>query len=175
MKLILTILLLNISIMQELQVEGDLTVTGDIHSAVIDSLQNEISILNGLVDSLLVNQTVVESKFVEFNIPTLESPSGEGSEFQYIDLSDLTTDLGEFNRVSLLGIDYNDFLDLFDSFVIECDGGPEICIGSRVVIEEFETRAIPIFMIRGETQVLKYHTTVSYAGFVTLYLLIEKI
>ena len=175
MKFILALIIMNIAVLQELQIEGDLTVSGDINSAVIDSLQDQITILNSVIDSLLAVQSVSVLELVEFDIQILESPSGQPSEYQYIDISDLTSELGEFNRISLLGIDYNDFLDLFDSLVIECNGGPEICIGSRVVIEEFETRAIPIFMIRGETQLLKFHTTVSYAGFVTLNLLIEKI
>ena len=42
MRYILVLIIMNIAVMQELQVEGDLTVSGEINSAVIDSLRNEI-------------------------------------------------------------------------------------------------------------------------------------
>ena len=50
MKYIYLILFCGLMNAQELQVEGDLTVSGDIHSAVIDSLQAEIENLQNLVN-----------------------------------------------------------------------------------------------------------------------------
>jgi hypothetical protein len=49
MKYIYLILFCGLMNAQELQVEGDLTVSGDIHSAVIDSLQAEIENLQNLL------------------------------------------------------------------------------------------------------------------------------
>jgi hypothetical protein len=47
------ILILSISFTQELQIEGDLTVSGEINSAVIDSLQNQITEINSIVANLV--------------------------------------------------------------------------------------------------------------------------
>ena len=49
MKFILALIIMNIAVLQELQIEGDLTVSGDINSAVIDSLQDQITILNSVI------------------------------------------------------------------------------------------------------------------------------
>jgi hypothetical protein len=50
MKYIYVILFCSLMIAQEFQVEGDLTVSGDINSAVIDSLQAEIESLQNIVN-----------------------------------------------------------------------------------------------------------------------------
>jgi hypothetical protein len=50
MRYIILILFINLAIFQELQVEGDLTVSGNINSAVIDSLQAEIESLQNIVN-----------------------------------------------------------------------------------------------------------------------------
>ena len=174
MKLILALIIMNIAVMQELQIEGDLTVSGDINSAVIDSLQDQITILNSVIDSLLAIQSVSVLEFVEFDMQILESPSGQSSEYQYIDISDLTSELGEFNRISILGIDYNGFVELFHSLIFECSDGPEKCIGGPATFEQTVAWGVPSFMLNGETQLLKYHSTVSVVGYVTIYVLIEK-
>ena len=51
--------------MQELQVEGDLIVTGNISSAIIDSLQNEINNLQNQLNeySEVVKLELLKSKY----------------------------------------------------------------------------------------------------------------
>ena len=51
--------------MQELQVEGDLIVTGNISSAIIDSLQNEI---NNLQDQLNEYSGVVKTRIIDVEV-----------------------------------------------------------------------------------------------------------
>ena len=53
MKYIILILFINLAVSQELQVDGNLTVTGDINSMVIDSLQNQLTDLNLMLIELL--------------------------------------------------------------------------------------------------------------------------
>ena len=69
MKYIFLILLLTIPFAQELQVEGDLTVSGDINSAVIDSLQAEIENLQNILSeySGVVKTRIIDVE-VSFNI-----------------------------------------------------------------------------------------------------------
>jgi hypothetical protein len=165
------ILLITFSFTQELQVEGDLTVSGDIHSIVIDGLQNQITILNSTIDSLLAIQPIVVSELVELDIEILPTDGGV-SETQYIDISELTSDLGEFTRVSVLAFDQN---DLFYRLMLECSlGETNLCFGNQTTFQDNVVYETPIFMLRGDSPELKYSTITSYSGFATLYLLIEK-
>jgi hypothetical protein len=170
MKYILVFIIMNIAVMQELQVEGDLTVSGEINSAVIDSLQNQISDLNTIIESL-INQLNVDSEIIELDIEILPT-DGSVSEIQYIDIGDLTSDLGEFTRVSVLGFDQN---DLFYTLSLSCSvGETDICFGEHTTFQDNVVYDLPIYMLRGDIQELKYSTTNSYSGFATLYILIEK-
>jgi hypothetical protein len=65
MKLLFTFFLINLSLMQELQVDGDLIVTGNINSAIIDSLQNEINNLQNQLNeySEVVKLELLKSKY----------------------------------------------------------------------------------------------------------------
>ena len=65
MKYIFLILLLTIPFAQELQVEGDLTVSGDINSAVIDSLQAEIENLQNLLSEY---SGVIKTRVIELEV-----------------------------------------------------------------------------------------------------------
>mgnify|MGYP006421356135 CR=1 FL=1 len=65
MKIIFTILLINFALMQELQVDGNLTVTGNISSAIIDSLQSEI---NNLQNQLNEYSGGVKTRIIDVEV-----------------------------------------------------------------------------------------------------------
>jgi len=65
MKYIIVILFINLAVFQELQVEGDLTVSGDINSAVIDSLQAEIENLQNLLSEY---SGVIKTRVIELEV-----------------------------------------------------------------------------------------------------------
>jgi hypothetical protein len=168
------ILLLTISFTQELQVEGDLTVSGAINSAVIDSLQNEIFILNSMIESLSINQSVVVSEFVELDIEILVTNGGV-SDQQYLDFSNFATEIGDFNRVSVLGFEHN---DLFEHLRFECavlPGDATTCFGENTDFQDSYVYGTGVWMFRSESPILRYYTWgISSSGYATLYLLIEK-
>ncbi len=174
MKKLSFIILISLIWSQELQVDGDLTVSGEIHSAIIDSLQNEISLLNSMIDSILINQSNVVSEFVELDIEILVTTGGT-SDHQYIDIGDLVPEIGLFNRVSVLGFEHN---GLFEHLRIECSGlvnDPTICFGENTDFQDNYVYGTGIYLIRSESPVLQYRTWgTSFAGYATLYLLIEK-
>jgi hypothetical protein len=97
----LVILLLTFTFTQELQVEGDLTVSGDINSAVIDSLHSDISNLYSIIDSLysMVN-TNKPIKLITYNMDML-IPSEEGMNIVLFDTTFTSNEFEEFVRVEL--------------------------------------------------------------------------
>jgi hypothetical protein len=172
MKYILVLIIMNIAVMQELQVEGDLTVSGEINSSIIESLQNEISILNGLVDSLLNIQSITETVFLEVEIELLTSLGGSWGEDSYIDISDLTDSQNNFFKVHLLSVTNNsgwgglEFLceNPYNSF-------GDITYGSNGVSQGSGR----LFILSGESPSIRFHSSYTTGGFETLSLLIEKI
>ena len=88
-------------ISQELQVEGDLNVTGTIESITIDSLKNEINILNGNIDSLFTLYNSVKPIRLLGHQIDLIIPEDEGMEVVVFDTTFSPNIIQEFIRVEL--------------------------------------------------------------------------
>ena len=67
---------MNIAVMQELQVEGDLTVSGEINSAVIDSLRNEIE---NLQNQLNEYSGAIKTRIIELEVSLNVDENGDMS------------------------------------------------------------------------------------------------
>ena len=76
MKYILVLIIMNIAVMQELQVEGDLTVSGEINSAVIDSLRNEIE---NLQNQLNEYSGAIKTRIIELEVSLNVDENGDMS------------------------------------------------------------------------------------------------
>ena len=83
------LLTISFSIAQELEVEGDLTVTGTIESVTIDSLEQDIANLQAQIDSMQSGNRLVTRLFIieSFEIPDFDNP-------YYLDIRTL---LSEYN------------------------------------------------------------------------------
>jgi|SaaInlStandDraft_4_1057021.scaffolds.fasta_scaffold16522_2 hypothetical protein len=76
MRYILVLIIMNIAVMQELQVEGDLTVSGEINSAVIDSLRNEIE---NLQNQLNEYSGAIKTRIIELEVSLNVDENGDMS------------------------------------------------------------------------------------------------
>jgi hypothetical protein len=165
------ILLLTISFTQELQIEGDLTVSGDINSAIIDSLQNEISSLNGLVDSLLNVQSVTETVFLEVEIDLLTS-GGNWSEYRYINIGELTNSQNGFYKAHFLSLSNNFEWGVLE---IQCENTSNSFGGFQLHSDGTSQGDGRLFILSGASPSIRYRSSYTTGGFETLSLLIEKI
>ncbi len=101
MKKLSILLFISLIWAQELQVDGDLTVTGNIQSATIASLQNEINNLYGIIDSLFsVVNTKEPIKLIAYNMDLL-LPTEEGNDIIVYDTTFTSSEFEEFVRVEL--------------------------------------------------------------------------
>jgi hypothetical protein len=100
MRYILVLIIMNIAVMQELQIEGDLTVSGDINSAVIDSLQAEIenlqNLVNGFSGSPKIRTVDVE---ISFNI------DGHGTSIMVVPFNDIVGFTNSWYEIVPIGYD----------------------------------------------------------------------
>ncbi len=101
MKYLLILFFIGILFAQELQVDGNLTVTGNIQSVTIDSLQNEVNILNGKVDSLftLLN-SIRPLRLIDHQLDLITPESGQ-TEVVIFDTTYSPFTFEEFVRVEL--------------------------------------------------------------------------
>lgn len=101
MKVNYLILTLGLLWSQELQVDGDLNVTGDIQSTTIDSLISEISHLNMKIDSLLSTIPIITARTFVTNIEI----TGETGVYTNIDLNEVVGSNHDFYKVDILNLE----------------------------------------------------------------------
>jgi hypothetical protein len=90
------ILLFTFTFTQELQVEGDLTVSGDINSAIIDSLQNQVLELNLMLTELL------ESNNINSGYGLIANPQGgfyQSNQYEDSILFETTFEAGSLEQI----------------------------------------------------------------------------
>jgi hypothetical protein len=100
MKYIILILFINLAIFQELQVEGDLTVSGNINSAVIDSLQAEIENLQNLLSE---SSGAIKTRIIDFGVSFNINEYGDMGMF--VPLNELVGNVNNWYKIIPL---YND-------------------------------------------------------------------
>jgi hypothetical protein len=101
MKYIYLILFCGLMTAQEFQVEGDLTVSGEIQSATTDSIRSDINELYSIIDSLysLVNANK-PIKLITYNMNML-LPTEDGWNIVVFDTTFTSNEFEEFIRVEL--------------------------------------------------------------------------
>ena len=100
MKYLLTFLSLTILLSQELEVEGDLKVTGTVESTTIDSLNQVIANLQVQIDAMQAGGGW-ETRLIEYDFDTVTGDNG----WQYLTINELLGIDIEMGSITLLDVE----------------------------------------------------------------------